>query len=818
MGFWFVAMWVVKIVTIFMIVRSLLQKPNSPQPKGLSDFTFPTTDPSRAIPVVFGTCKLTGPAVLWYGDFSLQGFSLPGSKGKDVGYYYFIGMDLGLCHGPVDEVVGLYFEDQWAGFTHIADTGGAKIYEMDNTMLFGGNVSGGGIVGRAYVYLGDSNPTISAYMQAKCSADYPGLAHMCHIVFRGIPSWSTSTTWATGHTGMYVGTSEYVKTMAATVIRCPNTLGMTGDKHRTTIAGGHDANPACILYEILTDSTWGLGLDPAGIDTQSFLDAGDVLYGEAFGLSMIFEQQQEAKDFLAEVLRHIDADLYADPETGKLTLALVRGGYDPEDLPLLDESMVESVEFTRRSWSETANVAQITFTNRQDNFNPRMAIAYDSANLARRGEKAVLQVEFRGISCDGPAALAAARVLRASSYPFAQLKVVVNRCAYKLRPAGLFRLKWAPLGIESMVLRIARPSDGKLEDGKISLDCAEDAFSVSSTVYTGAGSGQWTDPIAPPEAADAEALLELPFHLAGGPLRKVVALASRGEATFLRGFEIWSDPSGGTSYVKTGDSSVFLAAGTLDEEMPAETDAIVGGSGWPIGGYAADLAMLASVTETEFLAGANLMLIDNEIMAWRDWNPSTGMVSRIMRGLFDTVPAYHGGGRVWFLRLPLPEVYPSAPYPADLTVAAKILPNTLRDQLHLADAARLTLATASRALKTLPPGRVRLNNIAWPTSLTGDVVVTWAHRNRALQLAAEALVSQDDTSSGWIIEGTYTIQVWVGGVHKRNVTGVTDATWTWTTAMQATDTATVGSAVAIRIIPVTGSLSGNYQERSFVLA
>jgi hypothetical protein len=810
MGFWFIAMWIVKLVSIYLVVRSLMAKPNSPQPKGLSDFSFPTTDPSRAIPVVFGTVKLTGPAVLWYGDFHAEGFSASGSRGKDVGFHYYLGFDLGLCHGPIDDILGLYFEDKSAGWQRGNDQGSARLYNLNNAGLFGGDTNGsGGIQGWAFVYMGDSNQNVDPYMQAKCSADYPGLATMAHIVCRGWPGWDFG--------GMYVGNSEYVKMMAATVVRCPNTLGLTGGKHQTTIDGGHDSNPACMLYEVLTNTIWGVGMDPGAIDTASFLAAGNTLYGEAFGLSMILEQQTEAKDFIAEILRHIDGDLYGDPETGLLTLALVRGDYDVDDIPELDESMVTSVEFSRRSWSETANVAQITFTSRAGNFEPRMAMAYDSANLARRGEKSPVQVEFRGIATDGPASLAATRVLRAMSYPFAQVKVTVNRKAYALRPAGVFKLKWSPLGIERMVLRVVRPSDGKLEDGEISIDCVEDAFSVSSTVYTNAGSGGWTDPIPDPVPASHQALLELPYQLAGGAFRTVAPLASRDANTGMQDFQVWSDPAGGTDYALTNGAAKFLVCGELEEEMPMERPAVDADGEWGIANVQ-EPARLHSAGVAPFNAGVNLCLIDSEILAWREWDPVTSKVKGWIRGLYDTVPAYHAGGaRVWFFQLPLPEVYPSAGYPNDLTVAVKVLPSTIRKTLDIADATRMTLATNSRALRPVPPGRIRFNDVIWPETLTDDVVVTWAHRSRAQQLLAGGLVTQDDTGL-WAPEGSYTIQVWVDGLLKRTETGITDDEWTWTTAMQTTDAAAVGSAVTIRITPVNGSLSGNYQERSFELA
>src|SRR5919108_2661771 len=77
----------------------------------LGDFQAPTAEEGRAIPVVFGTVKLAAPNVVWYGDLKSKplkagGWGTFGFK-TTYGYKYFLGMDLVLCHGPVDELTAL---------------------------------------------------------------------------------------------------------------------------------------------------------------------------------------------------------------------------------------------------------------------------------------------------------------------------------------------------------------------------------------------------------------------------------------------------------------------------------------------------------------------------------------------------------------------------------------------------------------------------------------------------------------------------------------------------------------------------------------
>ncbi len=70
---------------VFYLVTALLSyaltpKPPQPKPAALTDFDVPTSDSDRPIPVVFGTVRVTGPNVVWYGD--LYTIPIPAPDGK----------------------------------------------------------------------------------------------------------------------------------------------------------------------------------------------------------------------------------------------------------------------------------------------------------------------------------------------------------------------------------------------------------------------------------------------------------------------------------------------------------------------------------------------------------------------------------------------------------------------------------------------------------------------------------------------------------------------------------------------------------------
>jgi hypothetical protein len=149
-------------------------------------------------------------------------------------------------------------------------------------------------------------------------------------------------------------------------------------------------------------------------------------------------------------------------------------------------------------------------------------------------------------------------------------------------------------------------------------------------------------------------------------------------------------------------------------------------------------------------------------------------------------------------------------YASDLTLQCKVLTRTPRASLALASAPICSITTTSRASAPLPPGNVRLNGNAyetWPATTSGDVTLTWSHRSRENHDAGTLLVSQDATGTE-TLEGTIKVEVLIGGALKRTWTGLTGTSQVYTWAQRQADDADPGKAVAFRITPVNGILTG----------
>jgi hypothetical protein len=146
------------------------------------------------------------------------------------------------------------------------------------------------------------------------------------------------------------------------------------------------------------------------------------------------------------------------------------------------------------------------------------------------------------------------------------------------------------------------------------------------------------------------------------------------------------------------------------------------------------------------------------------------------------------------------------------TINLKLLPFSARAEVAIGDVDAISITpTVTRAAAPLPPGKVRVNGSYWPDGgdLSGDAVLTWASRIRTAQ-SGFAVVHQDANSVAGTIEGSYTVEVLIGGVvvALRTQTGLIGTSFTYAYADRVSDDADATKLVKFRITPVNGALVG----------
>jgi hypothetical protein len=463
------------IVTLILSI-ALAPKPKAPKSASIEDFSFPTAEEGRAIPVVFGDIEITGPNVLWYGDLSIVPIKKRAGFSKaTVGFKYHIGFHLGLCHGPVDAVTRVRVDKNiaWTGSITSNDTG-----EIDLPNLFGGESRGGGLYGEFDIEMGASTQPVSTYLAAQQGANVPA--------YRGVTCfvWKTGAGTAGGPFGFsrrlgYIGNSEAVRPFGVRVTRIlAGWEGTVWYPDAATVDGA--MNPAHIIYQVLTDSEWGMGISTALIDEATFTEAADTFVAESFGLNLIWNQTSSIEQFLQVVLNHVNGSLSLRLDTGKYRLTLFRGGYDASTLPLFDQSnVIDLRRFERRGWGETVNEVTVIYTD-PASLEPTAISAQDLGNVDAQGSRIPEIVEFPGIRNHDIARATLGRELAARSMPLTKIQFTINRAAWDLSVKDLFRFTWPERDCTERVFRALKIGRGTLQDNTITIEAIEDIFQYST--------------------------------------------------------------------------------------------------------------------------------------------------------------------------------------------------------------------------------------------------------------------------------------------------------------------------------------------------
>ena len=165
---------------ILTAIISRLMKPKGIKASKLDDFTFPTVEQDRAIPIAFGDVFLEGPNITWFGDYKSKKIKEKGglfSPDIVVGNEYMIGMEIALCWGEIDSISEVWFGDNQAygpeaGDSPVLANQTVTWFNIDQRELFGGEGNGGGVAAECALYSGTSTQEANEYMTGEVGKPY----------------------------------------------------------------------------------------------------------------------------------------------------------------------------------------------------------------------------------------------------------------------------------------------------------------------------------------------------------------------------------------------------------------------------------------------------------------------------------------------------------------------------------------------------------------------------------------------------------------------------------------------------------------------
>ena len=689
-----------------------------------------------------------------------------GLKNNDIisGYKYHLGIHLVLCHGPVDALKKIIIGDReaWSG---TATGGTISVSELE---LFGGEKREGGVEGDVEVLMGDAAQGQNAYLQDVLGTnDIPAFRGLFALLFKQF----------------YYSTNPYLKQFKIQAKRTDiHTDGSTmWYSAKSTI--GTDMNPAHIIYECLTDKQWGMKYSAnVVVDDTIFKAVADTLFTEGLGLSLLWSNAEQIEKFIAGILSTINGVLRQNLTTGLLELKLIRNDYVVANLTTLDESnIIKLKSFQRSSWDETVNEVTVVYHDEVDD-QDKPAVVQDLGNIQIQGRVVPKTMQMPGISNETQAIKVALREARASATPLSSVALVANRAAWALNNGDVFKLNWPKLGIVDVVYRISTINEDDLTKGNIFIEAIEDVFAAPESVYSEPQVPQWVDPkSAPADVPNWEVheatYWDVQFNLTAADIANlgatdsfVTTVAAR-PANDAFAYDVYARISP-AAYENVGVGP-FCPSAIITPALVQENDTTFAYTG---GSAMSDVAV------------GKFAYINLEIVKVTAINLGAATVT-VARGILDTTPIAHtAGSRIYFAEDR--QGVDRTERAFGETVDVKLLPQTPLGILPEGSATAKSWFMNQHRQRPYPPGDFRLDGSVYPATTSGDIVVSWNHRDKTQQLAY--LVEQDEANIGPETNVDYFVRFYDNGVQVHDSGSVAGTQYVYTQAQRIIDFGGVG--------------------------
>ena len=549
------------------------------------------------IPIVYGHQRITA-NMMWYGDFaSAAQTSSAGGKGGGGGvsnttYTYSASTAFALCEGVIGGV-GLI----WKGKELITDNGETPAERLDFSVFDGAQTA-------AWEWLTSRH--------ADEALTYPNLAYVAisQAQLGSSPSFENHSFEVYG---------KY--------------------SHSSTLP---DADPAQIVYDLLTNPVHGAGYPPDKIGDLS--DFSDYCFATGMLISPALTEQRAAHEIIKELVESVNCAVV--PTGGKIKIVpygdeITTGNgvtFEPDLTPvydLTDDDFIgddEPVKVRRRRDADAFNRVQIEFTNRANQYNAETIEAKDQANI-----------ELYGLRSEDPRKApwfcTADSAQHAAQLRLQRLLYIRNEYEFELgwkycllEPMDIVTLTDVGLGLNQYPVRIKEVAESA--DGLLSIVAEELVVGASSAArYNIQSSAGYQGQNGDPGNVFAPVIFEPPLDLTGGKNEVWCAVAG---GTDWGGCDIWASFDNAT-YQRIG--TVFGAAryGSVVSAIDADDTSV-------LVELNTDQQLLAG---TAFDADTNqtLCLIDGEFVSYDSSVLGAGQyeLGALRRGVFGGATSHAAG-------------------------------------------------------------------------------------------------------------------------------------------------------------------------------
>lgn len=484
-------------------VAGIIQGPPSPKQGAMRPDEFQMVQSSEAatIPVIFGTVRLAGNIVGYDKDnfeaipvYAEQEGGSGSAEPQQTGYTYRMSYDVGFCMGPVDAIVRIQGSPGMDDIQfHTIDEDEEKdeiaqnpfidrqlflkwlqhFYEGQDASIPGPiDLTAGSAVTLSMKGKNEDSGRVEFLPGTRTQGIYRDVVCARFMSFT-------------------LGATPAPRTYLFTMTRMPRPLNSAGD----VITGfpvnaatdpEHsefgDANPAAVLWELLTNVEWGKGTNPDTLNEDDFKLAAQYFQAKRIGISTSIGDDASSVE-LAQRFR----DLFGLVTWWDGTQIRCRAIWDRDNAyanrpRITPEDIIGEPAFSRQSMVSATNEVRLEFTNRENNWQTEAATAQDLASIESVQGVRSVKMDGKEIGTRRCAELVVHRMLRTMAYPCALCSVAVRRTFAHLQPGDFVELVVDGWRGDAMTTfwRVDQVSDDLTGEDQVRLTLVEDVYATGT--------------------------------------------------------------------------------------------------------------------------------------------------------------------------------------------------------------------------------------------------------------------------------------------------------------------------------------------------
>jgi hypothetical protein len=264
----------------------------------------------------------------------------------------------------------------------------------------------------------------------------------------------------------------------------------------------YGANPAAVIYDLLTNAQYGLGLSASDMDISSFNATADALFALKYGINLLIDQTADARSVIQEICDQTGAMLYLD-SSGKFAMRYCDISDAENPVDTIEEEDLKSFTIAFKRLSDTVNDLSATYTEIEQDSTVCLARVLNTGNVEITGSRREATYSLSFFNNKLIASRRLYDILKYVSYPLSTMQATVSHKFFDLLPGDVVRVKINRRDIDQpyRIVRITENADSL----DINLELSEvPYFTEASTFYQGANPE--AEPINIGAGEDAEVL------------------------------------------------------------------------------------------------------------------------------------------------------------------------------------------------------------------------------------------------------------------------------------------------------------------------